>query len=100
MTTKPSLAHLLTIEELANHLGITVRHVRRLIAERRIPFLKVGRFVRFDPTAVATWQVDREGITLIQRFGRMIMRRIERLVSDALPIATHSTPPGRWALAR
>ncbi len=49
------LPHLLTIEQLADHLGVTERHVRRLVAERRIPFLKVGRFVRFDPTDVNRW---------------------------------------------
>jgi excisionase family DNA binding protein len=46
---------LLDVRSLADRLGITERHVRRLVAERRIPFLKVGRFVRFDPTAVAVW---------------------------------------------
>lgn len=34
---------------------VTVRHVRRLIAERRIPFLKVDRLVRFDPQDVTNW---------------------------------------------
>jgi hypothetical protein len=29
--------------------------VRRLVAERRVPFLKIGKFVRFDPKEVATW---------------------------------------------
>ncbi len=55
MTRTTSLPHLLTIEELADHLGITVRQVRRLVAERRIPFLRVGCLVRFDPKAVAGW---------------------------------------------
>jgi excisionase family DNA binding protein len=49
------LPHLLTIDQLAEHLGVTQRHIRRLVAERRIPFLKVGRFVRFDPSDVGTW---------------------------------------------
>jgi len=49
------LPHLLTIEQLADHLRVTQRHIRRLVAERRIPFLKIGRFVRFDPTDVARW---------------------------------------------
>jgi len=40
---------LLDIHAVAQALGITSRHVQRLVAERRIPFLKVGRFVRFDP---------------------------------------------------
>jgi excisionase family DNA binding protein len=37
----------------AGRLGITVRHVRRLIAEKRVPYLKVGRLVRFDPGEIA-----------------------------------------------
>jgi hypothetical protein len=28
-------------------------HVRRLIAERRIPYLKEGRLIRFDPDEIA-----------------------------------------------
>jgi len=45
-----ALSVLLDSEALAAHLGITECHVRRLVAERRIPFVKVGRFVRFDPS--------------------------------------------------
>ena len=40
---------------LAARLSITTRHVRRLIQERRIPFIKVGRLVRFDPEAIERW---------------------------------------------
>jgi excisionase family DNA binding protein len=36
----------LTVEEAAEYLNTTVRFVRRLIAERRIAFHKVGRHVR------------------------------------------------------
>ena len=49
------LPRLLTIDELAEHLGVTPRHVRRLVAERRVPFLKWRRFVRFDPAEIAAW---------------------------------------------
>ena len=50
-----ALPALLDQRHLAERLQITERHVRRLVAERRIPFVKVGRFVRFDPVAVAAW---------------------------------------------
>jgi excisionase family DNA binding protein len=49
------LPNLLTIDQLAAHLGVTPRHVRRLISERRLPFLKVGRLVRFNPKDIARW---------------------------------------------
>ena len=40
---------LLDVEQAAVHLGTPVRFIRRLIAERRIRFYKVGRYVRIDP---------------------------------------------------
>jgi excisionase family DNA binding protein len=49
------LPHLLRIEELAQRLGVSVRHLRRLVQERRIPSLKVGHFVMFDENEIATW---------------------------------------------
>ncbi len=55
MASTDTLPQLLTIDQLDEQLGITVRHVRRLIAERRIPYLKVGGLVRFDPADIATW---------------------------------------------
>lgn len=49
------LPRLLAIGEVAEHLGVTERHVRRLVAERRIPFVKWGHLLRFDPDEIATW---------------------------------------------
>ena len=46
---------LLDIDELAERLNISVRHVRRLVAERRIPYLKVGHLLRFEPAAIDEW---------------------------------------------
>ncbi len=40
------LDRLLTPQEAADRLGTSVRFIRRLVAERRIAFVKVGRFVR------------------------------------------------------
>ena len=40
------LDRLLTVEEAAERLGTSVRFVRRLVFERRIPYVKVGRHVR------------------------------------------------------
>ena len=54
---EPSAAErpLLDIRAVAHRLSTTERHVRRLVAERRIPFVRVGRFVRFDSVAIADW---------------------------------------------
>ncbi len=34
---------------------VEVRHIRRLVHERRIPFIKWGHLLRFDPVAVMAW---------------------------------------------
>jgi len=37
----------LSVAEAAEYLSTSVRFVRRLVAERRVAFHKVGKFVRF-----------------------------------------------------
>jgi excisionase family DNA binding protein len=34
---------------------VTERHVRRLVAERGIPFIKWGHLLRFDPDEIEAW---------------------------------------------
>jgi len=46
---------LIDIHSVAEALGVTPRHIQRLVSERRIPFLKIGRFVRFDPADLNVW---------------------------------------------
>lgn len=59
MTAFDSLPQLLTINQLADRLGSTPRHGCRLVAERRVPYLKVGRLVRFDPAEISAWLDER-----------------------------------------
>jgi excisionase family DNA binding protein len=49
------LPTLVDIPTLAKHLGDTERHIRRLVAEHRIPFVKVGYLVRFDCDEIRRW---------------------------------------------
>lgn len=55
---------LLSVEALAELLGLEPGIVRRLVWDRRIPYFKISRFVRFDPAEIARWlddhHVDRE----------------------------------------
>jgi excisionase family DNA binding protein len=44
---------LLTVEQAAERLGTKPRFIRRLIAERRIEFHRVGRHVRISERALA-----------------------------------------------
>jgi excisionase family DNA binding protein len=49
------LPRLLDIAGVAEHLAVSERHVRRLVAERRIPYVKWGHLLRFDPDEIAEW---------------------------------------------
>ena len=49
------MERLLTVEEAAGRLGTSTRFVRRLIFERRIAFVKVGRHVRITPSDLAAY---------------------------------------------
>ncbi|HKY76897.1 MAG TPA: helix-turn-helix domain-containing protein [Acidimicrobiia bacterium] len=46
---------LLTLKQVAEELNVNERHIRRLVAERRIPYLKWGHLLRFDPDELAVW---------------------------------------------
>ena len=53
--TQISDLRLLDVDQVADRLGVTPRFIRRLVDERRIPFCKIGKFVRFDAIEVAAW---------------------------------------------
>lgn len=52
---RPQFSRLLSITEVADVLGVDIRHVRRLVHERRIPYIKWGHLLRFDPADIAGW---------------------------------------------
>ena len=58
---------LLSVEQAAERLGTSVRFVRRLVFERRIAYVKLGRHVRVTPPIwrrsllLAGWRVARVG---------------------------------------
>jgi excisionase family DNA binding protein len=52
----PSVSdHLIGVDELARALGISRHTVYSWVAQRRIPFLKVGRLLRFDVRLIDAW---------------------------------------------
>lgn len=65
---------LLTVEEAAERLGTGVRFVRRLIQERRIRYVKLGKPVRIPESAVAAYIDERVVPTAreirAQRYGK------------------------------
>lgn len=55
MTASNAPSHLLSIADAAARLGVTERYIRRLVYERRVPFYKVGRLVRFRSSELDRW---------------------------------------------
>lgn len=51
---------LLDVKGLAAKLAISQGHVYRMAAEKRIPYLRVGALLRFDPAAIDAWLENRK----------------------------------------
>ncbi len=65
---------LLSVEDAAIVLGTTARFPRRLIAERRIRFVRVGRHVRIPESAIAEYIDSRTVPPLPPRRARGLAR--------------------------
>jgi len=75
MSSTTSQDGLLDIDGLADRLGVGERFVRRLVEERRIPYLKIGRLVRFEVGDVEAWiasqRVEPNGPQVTDRHRRL-----------------------------
>ena len=49
------MANLLDVGQAAAYLTIKPGYVRRLVREKRIPYVKVGKYVRFDIRDLDGW---------------------------------------------
>jgi excisionase family DNA binding protein len=61
------LPTLVDIEAVSSSFGISMRQVRRFVAEGTMPFVRVGHLIRFDPVELNEWIDARRSGTLIQR---------------------------------
>lgn len=43
------------VSRVATRLDVRECFVRRLVAQRRIPFFKIGKLIRFDPDDIGRW---------------------------------------------
>ena len=66
---------LLTLKQVAEQLNVNERHVRRLVFERRIPFLKWGHLLEFDPGELEQWLEQARTAAIQQRPLRCRDRR-------------------------
>jgi excisionase family DNA binding protein len=71
--TRPKVGQLLTVQEAADFLNVSVRFVRRLIAEHRVAVVRLGRHVRLaksDLEAFVTTSRQEPVRSKGTRFGR------------------------------
>lgn len=55
MAQQLQFPELVDIETVARLLGVGERYVRRMVAERRVPTVKIGHYVRFDLADIRNW---------------------------------------------
>jgi len=54
-TARLAQEFVVTPEEAADLLGVSVRTIRYWVAERRIPYFHLGRFIRFKPAELVAF---------------------------------------------
>lgn len=62
--SNPTLEELLTLDEVAKFLKISVSTMRRLLGKRYIPFIKIGGSVRFATSDILSY-VERQRVESI-----------------------------------
>ncbi|MBK7418431.1 MAG: helix-turn-helix domain-containing protein [Nitrospira sp.] len=49
------IRRLIGIKDAAGYTGLSVHTVYTMVSQRRIPYVKVGRLVKFDVALLDTW---------------------------------------------
>lgn len=60
-STEAITRRLFTISEVAQYTGLSVHTLYTMVSQRRIPYVKAGRLVKFDLKAIDTW-IDRHSV--------------------------------------
>ncbi len=55
MTNRISSPRLLSIDQAAEYMGLSKRTLYRMVSQRRLPFLKIGRLVKLDLDQLDKW---------------------------------------------
>jgi len=60
-STEAITRRLFTISEVAQYTGLSVDTLYTMVSQRRIPYVKAGRLVKFDLKAIDTW-IERHSV--------------------------------------
>lgn len=58
---------LLAIQDAATYTGISVHTLYTMVSQRRIPFVKVGRLVKFDLKMLDAWIKQRTVMPMLSK---------------------------------
>ena len=63
------LNRLIDIHQVASYLGVSVHTLYKMISQRRIPYIKVGSRVKFDPLKLEEWIKQQTVMPMPERKG-------------------------------
>ena len=55
MIKQPLQNRLLIIEQAAAYTGLSTHTIYKMVSQRRVPFVKLGGALRFDPVELDKW---------------------------------------------
>jgi len=55
MNKLPTLNRLISVPEAAAYTGLSPHTIYTMVSQRRIPYVKVGRLVKFDEGMLQAW---------------------------------------------
>ncbi len=53
--TAPMTRRLISIQDAAQYTDLSVQTLYKMVSQRRIPFVKMGRLTKFDVALLDTW---------------------------------------------
>ena len=60
---------LMNVQEVAQRLNLAVTTVYKMVNQRRIPFVKIGGALKFNPTQVERWIQDQTVMPMPSKIG-------------------------------
>jgi len=70
MTTSPTnRRRFLSIEETAEYTGLSVNTLYKMVSQRRIPFVKMGRLTKFNIELLDAWIKQNTVMPILPKIG-------------------------------
>ena len=73
----------LTVQEVADLLGVSDKHIYEMIADGRLPAFHVGKSIRLDPQDVADWLRAKRPVA--SHTGKQKTSRVVKRISQSQP---------------